>query len=466
MSRTVGTLFEAQRRLVAERRLSFDPAARKDALEALRRAILAHEGQIIAALAQDFGKPEAEVLLTEILPVLSEIRLAQRRVKAWARDRRVGVTLTTMGTSARIRREPRGVCLIIAPWNYPLNLALGPLVSCLAAGNSAIVKPSELTPATSAVIAKIIASAFDPDLVAVAEGGVETSTELLALPFDHIFFTGSPEVGRIVMTAAAKHLSTVTLELGGKSPVIVGPGADLAKAAEWITFGKLTNAGQTCIAPDHLFVHEDIRDAFLPLLRARIARVIEKGPMAGIVSPRHAGRLETLLREAEAAGAKVIRERAGGEGSFAPALVSAITPEMRLDQEEIFGPILPVIPFRDLSAVLARINARPKPLALYVFEKDQAFIDQAIGSTSSGGVGVNLTVLHYSHEGLPFGGVNHSGHGAAHGEWGFLAFSHQRAILQNRFSPLGMIFPPWTGGKLRLIRLAKRLIGGGVSGKS
>ena len=466
MSQTVGTLFETQCRLVPERRLSFDPAARKEALEALRRAILAHEDQIINALARDFGKPEAEVILTEILPVLSEIRLAQRRLRSWARDRRVGMTLATFGTSARIRREPRGVCLIIAPWNYPLNLALGPLVSCLAAGNSAIVKPSELTPATSAVIAKIIASAFDPDLVAVVEGGVETSTALLELPFDHIFFTGSPEVGRIVMTAAAKHLSTVTLELGGKSPVIVGPGADLAKAADWIAFGKLTNAGQTCIAPDHLFVHDEVREAFLPLLRARMARVLEGGPVAGIVSPRHAARLESLLREAEDGGARVIRDGGGAGERFAPALVSAITPQMRLDQEEIFGPILPVIPFRDLASVLARINARPKPLALYVFEKDREFIDQVIGSTSSGGVGVNLTVLHYSHEGLPFGGVNHSGHGAAHGEWGFLAFSHQRAILQNRFSPLRMIFPPWTGQKLRLIRFAKRLIGGGVSGKS
>ncbi|RRH72481.1 aldehyde dehydrogenase family protein [Falsigemmobacter faecalis] len=466
MSQSALTIFDAQRRLVPERRLSFDAPARAQALEALRRAVLDHEGQIIAALAEDFGKPEAEVLLTEILPVLSEIRLAQRKVKSWARDRRVGPTLTSFGTSARIRREPRGVCLIIAPWNYPLNLALGPLVSCLAAGNSAVVKPSELTPATSGVIAKIIAAAFDPDLVAVIEGGVETSTELLALPFDHIFFTGSPEVGRIVMTAAAKHLSTVTLELGGKSPVIVGPGADLAQAADWITFGKLTNSGQTCIAPDHLFVHEAVREAFLPLLRARMARALEGAPMARIVSPRHAARLESLLQEAEEGGAKVLRQGSSAGTQMAPALVSALTPQMRLEQEEIFGPILPVIPFRDPAAVLARINARPKPLALYVFEKDRDFIDQVITSTSSGGVGVNLTVLHYSHEGLPFGGVNHSGHGAAHGEWGFLAFSHQRAILQNRFSPLRMIFPPWTGQRLRLIRWAKRLIGGGAATKS
>jgi len=391
--------------------------------------------------------------------VLSEIRLALGRLKSWMRDRRVGGSLVTLGTRGYIRREPRGVCLIIAPWNYPVNLALGPLVSCLAAGNSAIVKPSEVTPATSAVIAKLLAAAFDPDLVAVVEGGVETSTELLALPFDHIFFTGSPEVGKVVMRAAADHLTTVTLELGGKSPLIVGPGADLARAADWLVFGKLTNAGQTCIAPDHLFVHRDVQAEFTRLLSARMTRATAKSPLARIVSPRHAARQRDLLRDALGKGAQ-LTFGAEGEGRVqGPVLLENIHPDMQIAQEEIFGPLLPVIPFETAEEILAQINAQPKPLALYVFEKDQDFIGQMIGNTSSGGVGVNLTVLHYSHEGLPFGGVNHSGHGASHGEWGFLEFSHQRAILRNRFSPLPMIFPPYTGAKRRLIALARRVLG-------
>lgn len=459
MTDTIQHLFDRQRAGTVARRRRFDLAARRAALIRLREAIKTHEGEIIAALNADFGKPAPEVTLTEILPVLSEIRLALGRLKSWMRDRRVGGSLVTFGTRGHIRREPRGVCLIIAPWNYPVNLALGPLVSCLAAGNSAIVKPSEVTPATSAVIAKLLAAAFEPDLVAVVEGGVETSTELLALPFDHIFFTGSPEVGKVVMTAAAKHLTSVTLELGGKSPLIVGPGADLARAADWLVFGKLTNAGQTCIAPDHLFVHRDVQPGFTALLTARMTRATAKSPLARIVSPRHAQRQRDLLRDALGKGAQ-LTFGAEGEGSTqGPVLIENILPDMQIAQEEIFGPLLPVIPFSTTEEVLAQINAQPKPLALYVFEKDQGFIEQIIGNTSSGGVGVNLTVLHYSHEGLPFGGVNHSGHGASHGEWGFLEFSHQRAILRNRFSPLPMIFPPYTGAKRRLIALARRVLG-------
>ena len=262
-----------QKAAVAERRLRFGLEERKGALAHLRQTIERRERDIVEALRRDFGKPEPEVILTEILPVLQEIRHTMRHLKRWMRERRVAPTLATLGTSARIRPEPRGLCLIIAPWNYPFNLALGPLVSALAAGNSAVVKPSEMTPATSQVIADIIEETFPPDLVAVVQGGREVSQQLLDQPFDHIFFTGSPEVGKIVMAAAARHLSSVTLELGGKSPTIVGPGADLDKAARWIAFGKFVNAGPTTsssiAASRHAFQRRCGQRSAMPMARIR-----------------------------------------------------------------------------------------------------------------------------------------------------------------------------------------------------
>jgi len=460
----IASAFALQKAGVEKRRLEFGLAERLAALAALRGTVQKRQDEIVAALAADFGKPETEVILTEILPVLQEIRHTSAHLKKWMKPRSVSPTLATLGTASRIRREPRGVCLIVSPWNYPFNLALGPLVSCLAAGNSAILKPSEMTPATSALIASIVAEAFAPDLVTVIEGAREASTALLALPFDHIFFTGSPAVGKIVMEAAAKNLTSVTLELGGKSPTIVGPGADLKRAAEWVTFGKFANAGQTCIAPDHLFVHESVRKGFLAALRARIAKAYGNDPLAsphlaGIVNDHHAGRLGRLLDDATANGAKII---GGGERNgtrMAPTLLEAVTPDMEIDREEIFGPVLPVIAYADIDEVIARINARPKPLALYVFDRDRAFAERIIAATSSGGVGVNLTVMHYTHPGLPFGGVNNSGIGAAHGEHGFAAFSHERAIMENRFSSLPMLFPPYTAGVRRLAGMAKKLLG-------
>ena len=464
MSHPVETLVLRQKQSAVGRRGAFGLEERRSALAHLRQTIERRERDIVAALMRDFGKPEPEVILTEILPVLQEIRHTMRHLKGWLRERRVAPTLSTLGTSARIRPEPRGVCLIIAPWNYPFNLALSPLVSALAAGNSAVVKPSEMTPATSRVIAEIIEQTFPADLVAVVEGGREVSQRLLEQPFDHIFFTGSPEVGKIVMAAAAKHLASVTLELGGKSPTIVGPGADVEKAARWIAFGKFVNAGQTCIAPDHVFVHKSVEAAFTAALRKTILRAYGDNPRdsrdyARIVNAHHAGRLGSLLADAVEKGARV---SFGGEaeGTFlAPTLIEAITPQMRIDEEEIFGPILPLIPYDGVDAVIARINERPKPLALYVFDREPGFAQDVIARTSSGGVGVNLTTLHYSHPALPFGGVNHSGIGAAHGHYGFRAFSHEKPILTERWSAVPLLFPPYTPRVQRLIRLARRLLG-------
>jgi aldehyde dehydrogenase (NAD+) len=459
----IGAAFASQKAAMADRRVTFGHAERRKALGDLADAIRRNEAALIEALRQDLGRPAAETILIDYLTVLDEIGHARRHLRRWMRPRRVGPTLASFGSSARIVPQPRGVCLIIAPWNLPFCLALGPLVSCLAAGNSAILKPSEMTPATSALLARMLAETFPPDLVAVVEGDKSVAEALLALPFDHIFFTGSPAVGKIVMAAAAKHLTSVTLELGGKSPVIVGPGADLDRAADWITMGKFLNAGQVCIAPDHLFVHASVKAAFLEKLRARIVRAYGTGPssphLTRIVSPAHAQRLSALVADARDKGARAFLDH-GSEGqAHGPLLIEALTPEMRLDQEEIFGPILPVIPFDDLGQVIDRINARDKPLALYLFDRDRARIDRIVTETTSGGVGINLTLVQFTHSGLPFGGVNTSGIGSGHGEHGFNAFSHQRAVMRNRFLLLPLIFPPYGPRTMRLIGLVKRVLG-------
>jgi aldehyde dehydrogenase (NAD+) len=459
----IAATFAAQKAASPARRSAFGLKERRAALAALADALRRNESAIVAALRQDLGRPEAETILIDYLTVMDEIAHARRHLRRWMRPRGVRPTLTSLGSSARIVPQPRGVCLIIAPWNLPFCLALGPLVSCLAAGNAAILKPSEMAPASSALIARILAETFPPDLVTVIEGDKSVAEALLALPFDHIFFTGSPAVGKIVMAAAARHLTSVTLELGGKSPVIVGPDADLHRAADWISFGKFLNAGQVCIAPDHLFVHAAVKDRFLSLLRDRITRAYGTGPasphLTRIVTPGHAQRLGTLVTDALSKGAQPILDH-GAEGQArGPLLIEALTPEMRLDQEEIFGPILPVIPYDDLGQVIDRITARDKPLALYIFDRDQGRIDRVLRETTSGGVGINVTLAQFTHAGLPFGGVNTSGIGSGHGEHGFFAFSHQRAVLRNRFMPLPLLFPPYGPRTMRLIGLVKRVLG-------
>ena len=445
------------------RRLSFGLSERRAALDRLASAVRRNEAALIAALQADLGRPEAEAILSDYLPVLQDIAHVRRHLRRLMRPRRVWPALASFGASGRIERQPRGTCLIIAPWNFPFQLAIGPLVSCLAAGNAAILKPSEMTPATSALLARLIAETFSPDLVTVVEGDKSVAEELLALPFDHIFFTGSPAVGRIVMAAAARTLASVTLELGGKSPVIVGPDADLKRAADWITFGKFVNAGQTCIAPDHLYVHASVREPFLAALRARISRAYGEGEasphLARIVTPDHARRLTALLADAVQKGGRPLLPAKPDGQAMPPQLVTDITPDMRLSQEEIFGPILPILTYTDLDSVLSAINAGDKPLALYVFDRDGARVDRIIRATTSGGVGVNLTLVQFTHPNLPFGGVNTSGIGAAHGEHGFVAFSHERAVLRNRFLVLPLIFPPYTPSVMRLIGLIKRILG-------
>ena len=462
-SRHIPDLFAAMKADNDARRRTFGLAERRAALDKLAGVVRRNERALVAALAADLGRPEAEAILMDYLNVLQEIRHARSHLRRWMRPRRVWPTLATFGSSGWVEPQPRGTCLIIAPWNLPFHLALGPLVSCLAAGNAAIIKPSEMAPATSALLSRIIAETFPPDLVTVVEGDKAAAEELLSLPFDHIFFTGSPAVGKIVMAAAAKHLTSVTLELGGKSPVIVGQGADLKRAVDWITFGKFLNAGQNCISPDHLYVHASVKEAFLTQLRARIAKAYGSGEasphLTRIITPAHAARLSTLIADAMEKGATATL--AGGQKGQAigPHLIEGTTPEMRLSREEIFGPILPVMTYTDLDVVIGEINARDKPLALYIFDRDRTRVRQVIEATTSGAVGVNLTLLHFSHANLPFGGVNTSGIGAAHGQHGFRAFSHERAVLKNRFLLLPLLFPPYGPRVMRLLGLVKRLLG-------
>lgn len=463
MEPSIATLFARMKAGNDARRASFGLTERRAALDRLAAMVRQHEEAIVAALQADLGRPEAEAVLMDYLGILQDIRHARRHLRRWMRPRRVWPTLATFGATARTEAQPRGTCLIIAPWNLPFHLALGPLASCLAAGNAAILKPSELTPVSSALIARMIAETFPPDLVTVVEGDKTVAEELLALPFDHIFFTGSPAVGRIVMAAAAKVLASVTLELGGKSPVIVGPDADLKQAADWITFGKFLNAGQNCISPDHLYVHASVKEAFIGVLRARIARAYGSGPasphLTRIVTPSHAARLSALIADAVQKGA-LLPLTAGQDGqAIGPHLVADTTASMRVSREEIFGPILPILPYTDLDAVIAEINAGEKPLALYIFDRDRDRIARVTQGTTSGAVGVNLTLVHYTQLNLPFGGVNGSGIGAAHGQAGFRAFSHERAVMRNRFLLLPLLFPPYTPRVMRLIRLIKRVLG-------
>jgi aldehyde dehydrogenase (NAD+) len=468
-SDTIETTFVALQQAQIARRSSFTLEARIAQLDQLRDSIKRHEANIIAACAADFRKPASEVKLTELLPVLQEIRHTKKHLRKWMKPKRVAASIGVLGTRSYVRPEPKGVCLIIAPWNYPLNLALGPLVSALAAGNSAIIKPSEMTPHTSKVIADIVAETFSPDLVSVVEGDATVAQKLLALPFDHIFFTGSPAVGKLVMEAAAKNLSSVTLELGGKSPTIVGPDANIKKAARNIVWGKFANNGQTCIAPDHVFVHKNIADQFNNALKAEIGRVYGKTPEAQkstadycrIVNGRHFQRVSSLIEDAKAKGAKIFE---GGvtdvkQNFIAPTLISNISSDMDIAHEELFGPILPVIEYDDIDLVIKKINDNPKPLALYIFDKNQSFAQNIIDQTSSGAVGINITVVHFLHPGLPFGGVNNSGIGAAHGEYGFSSFSHHKALMEDKYSLIYLLFPPYTGWVRRLIDTAVRILG-------
>ena len=415
-------------------------AQRKDKLRKLKSAVEAHADQIIAAVRQDTRKPEGEIKVTEVLGVLGNIQKNIDNLDEWMKPVDVVPSMNPQD-KARIVHEARGVCLILGPWNFPLGLTFGPLAAAIAAGNCCMVKLTDLCPATAGVAAKIIRQAFDEREVALFEGGVDVATALLELPFSHIFFTGSTRVGKLVMAAAAKNLATVTLELGGKSPVIVDEGADVKKVAGDLAAAKQFNGGQACISPDYVFVKESQQRALIDEFQARVRQnlyqddgSIRKDSIAQIVNDQNFARIRKLFDDAIAKGARVA---VGGtlepaDRTIHPTLLTGVTPDMQIMQEEIFAPIVPVVTYRSLDEVIGHITRGGKPLALYIYSNDQATIDKVLSRTSSGGVTINGFFSHYLESQLPFGGVNQSGMGSYHGVFGFKAFSHERAVYIQR----------------------------------
>jgi aldehyde dehydrogenase (NAD+) len=424
-------------------------------LRKIESYLLHHKEELCDVMYQDFKKPASEVVIAEMLGVKREINHTIKHLKSWMKPKSVSTPLMLLGTKGLVQYEAKGLCLIISPWNYPFNLSICPLVHAIAAGNAVILKPSELSPNTSGFIKKMISSLFDKSEVAVFEGDAAVSTFLLEQKFDHIFFTGSPAIGKVVMAAAAKHLTSVTLELGGKSPAIVGPDVNVEEAAAKIAWGKFLNNGQTCIAPDYLYVHEKNYYSFLQALEATVetfygANVAKSKDYARIVNRRHFDRIASLLEDAKEKGAQVLF---GGitdadDCFISPTVLTNCTPDMRILQEEIFGPILPIMSFKDEFQVTADIRSGDKPLALYVFSTNTEFNQYILNNTSSGTSVVNDCLIQFGHNELPFGGVNHSGIGKSGGHYGFVEFSNQKSVVIQRTNLLKNFYPPY-GVKVR-----------------
>jgi aldehyde dehydrogenase (NAD+) len=424
-------------------------------LAALEKLVSEGAGELLAALAQDLRKPVLEAWGADVGYVKQDVKLARTQLARWLRPERVATPIHLRPAKSRIVREPLGVVLIIAPWNYPVQLLLGPLVGAIAAGNCAVLKPSEITAHTSAALAKLVARHLDPECIALVEGGVPETQALLAERFDHIFYTGNGAVAREVMSAAARHLTPVTLELGGKSPCIIDRDADLAQAARRIAWGKFMNAGQTCIAPDYVLVHQDREAELITALRDTLREFYGEDPsrspdFARIPNVRHHRRLAALLKDGEIVIGGQTDEN---DRYIAPTVLRNPRPDSAVMTDEIFGPILPVLPVPDVAAAIEFVNRREKPLALYVFSNDAKVGEQVVAATSSGGVCVNATIWHIANPLLPFGGVGPSGMGAYHGRASFETFSHRKSVLTRgtRFDPK-FIYPPYTRLKTALIK--------------
>lgn len=414
------------------------------------------------AMHKDFRKPEAEVFLTEVGTTQSQIRFICRHLRQWMRPKSVPTLLPLLGTTSYTLCEPKGMALVISPWNYPILLALAPMAYAIAAGNAVIIKPSELAPYTSGFIKKIIADLFDEKEVAVIEGDVSTSQALLDLPFNHIHFTGSPSIGKIVMAAAARHLASVTLELGGKSPVILTDHVDIKSHATKIAWAKFMNNGQTCIAPDYVLLPKHHLNTFVEAFKTAVKRFynpndqgIEQSPdLARVINHRHFQRLKNLVEDAVAKGAKVEIGATYNESEryIAPTLLTAITEEMDIMHDEIFGPVLPVMTYEHLDQALDIVNRRPKPLTMYIASRSNKLINRITSHTSAGTTCINDYNLGFSNTHLPFGGVNNSGIGKSLGYHGFEAFSNERGITRRFQGTLSPLFPPFSKFTLRLGR--------------
>lgn len=405
---------------------------RINALKALKSAIKNNEQNIFRALKKDLNKSEFETYSTEIGIVYDEINLAIKKINKWLRPKRVKTPITNFLSSSYIYKEPYGVVLIISPWNYPFQLLMAPLVGAIEAGNCAILKPSEIATETEKVIAKIIKETFKEGYINVVTGGVETNTLLLKEKFDYIFFTGAPNIGKIVMKSASENLTPVTLELGGKSPCIIDRDADIKLAAKRIAWGKFLNAGQTCVAPDYILIHKDVKEEFVTYMKEYIKEFFGSDPSKSsdyprIINEKHFKRLESHLKE----GRILIGGRSDIRDLYIePTIIDNVDWDTRIMQEEIFGPLFPIMEYEDLNYVIGSINKRPKPLALYFFSKNKQKQDLIINSVSFGGGCINDTIMHLATPYLPFGGVGNSGMGSYHGEESFNTFSHKKSVLK------------------------------------
>ncbi|SDQ22262.1 coniferyl-aldehyde dehydrogenase [Pseudomonas sp. UC 17F4] len=452
-------VFATQRQAFAGTPLPSAPQ-RRQWLKSLREALLEQQDALIAAINEDFsGRSANETLLAELMPSIQGLRHGEKHLKQWMKASRRKVGLAFQPASAEVQYQPLGVVGIIVPWNYPLFLAIGPLTCALAAGNRVMLKLSEATPATGLLLQQLLDKIFPEDLVSVVLGEADVAQAFSRLPFDHLLFTGATSVGRQVMLAAAHNLTPVTLELGGKSPAIVSASVPLADAAERIAFGKTLNAGQTCVAPDYVLVPRDrlgdFATAYRDVVRRFYPTLADNPDYSAIINPRHLARLESYLEDARSKGAEIIdlypQEPRHGR-RLPPHLLLGVSDDMRVMQDEIFGPLLPLVPYDSLDQALAYINQRPRPLALYYFGYERSEQQRVLEQTHSGGVCLNDTLLHVAQDDLPFGGIGPSGMGHYHGHEGFLTFSKAKAVFaKQRFNAARLIYPPYGKGLLKLV---------------
>ncbi|AXE18362.1 aldehyde dehydrogenase family protein [Runella rosea] len=459
LTRDLQRVFDAQRKNAVNVALT-NADERAEKLKVLLDYLMAHLPDVEKAMYDDFRKPAVEVLLGEVYTITSEIKFARKNLKNWMKPQRVPTPLGMIGTSNYIKHEPKGNVLIISPWNYPLALAIKPLISAIAAGNVAMLKPSELTPHTSHFLKKMISNLFAEEEIAVFEGDAEVAAELLKLPFNHIFFTGAPTIGKIVMRAAADHLASVTLELGGKSPNIIDETADIKKAAEMTAWSKGLNNGQTCIAVDYVMIHASKKDEFITSYRTALQKMYSEGAeksdsYARIVNNRHFNRLKGYLDDAIAKGASVV---VGGktldeQNYVEPTLLTNVSDEMKIMQDEIFGPLLPVLTYQNKEEVIAYVNGKEKPLALYIHSTDSKNIDYFLNNTTAGDTVINDVMIQFGNAELPFGGVNNSGIGKSNGYFGFQEFSNLRGVSKRQFGTMKFLYPPYTANVRKIMDL-------------
>ncbi|MFN8309628.1 MAG: aldehyde dehydrogenase family protein [Chitinophagales bacterium] len=440
-------------------------ADRVSKIEKLQKAVLANREKIEKALYDDFRKPAIHTAFSEIYPVVADCRTYRANLHQWAEPEEIDVPLVFTGTTAKLVYEPKGHCLILSPWNYPFQIPVRALISAVAAGNAVLLKPSEFTPHTAEILKLILKEVFSENEVAVITGDLSVSQAVLDMRFDHIHFTGSPAIGKQIMKKAAETLTSVTLELGGKSPFIIDETANLQKAARNIVFSKYMNNGQTCIAADYILVKEEVKDAFVTALQKEITKSFGADPKTSsaycrMVNAKHHARVAKLMEDAILKGAKI---EAGGqtdiaENYIAPTILTNVTADMLLMQEEIFGPVLPVLGFKTIEEAINLVNAGEKPLALYIFSKRNSAQQYIINNTTSGAVCINDSMIQNSYAGLPFGGVNNSGIGKSYGIWGFKDFSNEKPVVKAYIPPTDLLTPPYNKMSETLVNAMLRFL--------